>query len=453
MENRFRRAYPFAMRLNRRHVLAGLAALPYASSARAQAIVPELNPGTPDDQSGPLQDAFMRASAEGRPLFLPPGTYYAQNLQVPSNLVVQGIPGKTVLAAAGTAPVARVAGSAHVRFESITFGAGNGGPEGTEAGLLEIEASDHVTLTDCAFTGGKVSGISIHDAAAEIDTCDFLGHGLAAIFSLDSRGLTVSGNRIAGCGNGGILIWGNASRRGSSTVIGNSISGVGATAGGNGQNGNGINVFRCDDVLIANNRIADCAFTAIRLNSTNNVVVSGNLCRNSGEVAIFSEFAFTGSVIADNIVDGAALGISVTNMDQSGQVAAVTGNIVRNIRAASAVNPDTKPIGIYAEAETTITGNTIYSVVGTGIRAGNGEFLRNVVIADNVVSAVNTGIGVSVVDKAGPASVTGNIITAIDHGIVGLAWEAVVSDDLIRDAARYPHISLSGNRVGSQQTT
>ncbi len=437
------------MRPNRRHLLAGLAAFAFASPARAQAIVPELNPGTPDDQSGALQDALFRAAAEGRPLFLPPGTYYAQNLQVPSNLLVTGIPGTTTLAATGAAPVARIAGSAHVRFEGITFGQGNGGPEGAEAGLLEIEASDHVTLTDCAFTGGKASGISIHDAAARIDGCDFLGHGLAAIFSLDSRGLTISGNRIAGCGNGGILIWGNASRRGSSTIIGNSISGVGASNGGNGQNGNGINVFRCDDVLIANNRIADCAFTAIRLNATNNVVVSGNLCRNSGEVAIFSEFAFTGSIIADNIVDGAALGISVTNMDQSGQVATVTGNIVRNIRAASAVNPDTRPIGIYAEAETTITGNTVYAVVGTGIRAGNGRFLRNVVIADNVLSAVNTGIGVSVVDKAGPVAITGNIITALDHAIVGMEWEQVVSDDLARDAARYPHVSISGNRAGA----
>ena len=435
------------MRPNRRHIIAGLAAFALATPARAQAIVPELNAGTPDDQSGPLQDALLRASSEGRPLFLPPGTYYVQNLQVPSNLVVEGIPGKTVLAAVGSAPVARVAGSAHVRFESITFSAGNGGPVASEAGLLEIEASDHVTLADCAFTGGKASGIAIHDAAAQINACDFLGHGLAAIFSLDSRGLTVSGNRIAGCGNGGILIWGNASRRGSSTVIGNSISGVGATAGGNGQNGNGINVFRCDDVLIANNRIADCAFTAIRLNSTSNVVVSGNLCRNSGEVAIFSEFAFTGSVISDNIVDGAALGISVTNMDQSGQVATVSGNIVRNIRASSAVNPDTRPIGIYAEAETTITGNTVYSVAGTGIRAGNGEFLRNVVIAENVLSAVNTGIGVSVVDKAGAVAISGNTIAARDHAIVGMEWEQVVSDDLVRDAARYPHVSLNGNRV------
>ncbi|MGN6488164.1 MAG: TIGR03808 family TAT-translocated repetitive protein [Devosia sp.] len=437
------------MRPNRRHTLAGLAALLLATPARAQAIVPDLNPGSTDDQSGPLQDALLRASAEGRPLFLPPGTYFAQNLQVPSYLVVEGIPGKTMLAAAGEAPVARVVGSAHVRFENVGFSAGHGGPVGIEEGLLEIEASDHVTLTSCGFTGGKASGIVIHDAATEIDACDFLGHGRAAIFSADSRGLVAARNRIAGCGNAGILIRGGTSRRGASTLLGNSISGIGATNGGTGQNGNGISVFRCDDVLIANNRIADCAFTAIRLNATNNVVVSGNLCRNSGDVAILSQFAFTGSVISDNIVDGAALGISVTSMDRGGQLATITGNIVRNIRAASAVNPETRPIGIYAEAETTITGNTVAAVAGTGIRAGTGEFLRNVVIADNVVSAADTGIGVSVAPGAGPVSITDNTVTARAHGIVGLEAETVVSDDLVRDAAQYPQVSLSGNRVGA----
>ena len=106
-------------------------------------------------------------------------------------------------------------------------------------------------------------------------------------------------------------------------------------------------------------------------------------------------------------------------------------------------------IGIYAEAETTVTGNTVYSVVGTGIRAGNGRFLRNVVIADNVLSAVNTGIGVSVVEAAGPVAITGNIITALEHAIVGMEWEEVVSTDLARDAVRYAHVSISGNRAGA----
>src|SRR5690606_20224198 len=126
--------------------------------------------------------------------------------------------------------------------------------------------------------------------------------------------------------------------------------------GGNGQNGNGINIFRADEVIVADNHIADCAFTAIRLNSTNNTKISGNICLRSGEVAIFSEFSFSGSVIANNIIDGAASGISITNLDSGGRLAVCSGNIVRNITPVSLVNPDTVPIGIFAEADTAITG-------------------------------------------------------------------------------------------------
>src|SRR5690606_25018125 len=135
-----------------------------------------------------------------------------------------------------------------------------------------------------------------------------------------------------------------------SVVSGNTIERINWTAGGNGQNGNGVNVFRADDVIVADNVISDCAFTAVRVNAGRNTQVRGNTCLNSGEVAIFSEFGFSGSLIADNIIDGAATGIDITNLDSGGYLATCTGNIVRNIHPASAVNPDTRPVATYAEA-------------------------------------------------------------------------------------------------------
>ncbi len=431
-----------------------MAAIPFASLARAQSLVATdlgVAPGVTDDQSRPLQDALLRAAEEGRPLFLPAGTYFVQNLHVPSRLVLSGVPGATMLAAAADAPIVRVAGSAHVRFQDIGFGAGNGGPTAKGAGLVEIETSDNITLENCSFMGGHSNGLAVRDAAAEIISCDFSGHGQAGIFSLNSRGLRLSGNRIDQCSNGGILIWGSENRHDGSVVSGNFIQGVGFKDGGNGQNGNGINVFRCDDVILSHNQIADCAFSAIRLNSTNNAIVNSNLCRNSGEVAIFSEFAFSGSVIANNIVDGAAQGISITNLDSGGHLATCSGNVVRNIRPKSEVNPDTRPVGIYAEAETAVTGNTVEGVPGIGILAGWGPYLRNVVVADNVIRSVETGIGVSVVESDAPraVSITGNVIAPpVAKAIVGMAWQDVVSDDLVRDAAKYPYISLSGNKSG-----
>ena len=79
---------------------------------------------------------------------------------------------------------------------------------------------------------------------------------------------------------------------------------------GSGQNGNGVNVFRAGSVIVSNIRIADCAFSAIRSNSGSNCQMIGNSCARLGEVALYAAFAFEGAVIANNIVDKAAMGIS-----------------------------------------------------------------------------------------------------------------------------------------------
>jgi hypothetical protein len=40
------------------------------------------------------------------------------------------------------------------------------------------------------------------------------------------------------------------------------------------------------------------------------------------------------------------------------------------------------------------------------------------------------------------------IFDPLDHGIVGLHWDEIASDDLVRDAERYPHVSIDGNTIG-----
>jgi uncharacterized secreted repeat protein (TIGR03808 family) len=442
--------------LNRRRMLAGLAAasaLPLASPALAQALTANklgLVADSPADQSAAFQQALIEAASQGRPLFVPPGTYLVGNLQVPSNLTLEGVPGSSILAATGNNPVLRIAGSAHVRLTGLGFLAAAAGPDKAGSGLVEIEASSTVDIDGCAFQGGLANGIVVHEASARIAGCTFSKHALAAIFSTDSRGLDITGNHIMACSNGGILIWGSKNRHDGSIISANTISGIGWSNGGNGQNGNGINVFRCDDVIISDNQIGDCAFSAVRLNSTRNVAVTGNLCRNSGEVAIFSEFAFSGSVIANNIIDGAATGISITNLDQGGRLAVCTGNLVRNISAGSAVNPDTRPVGIYAEADTVISANSIDTVPGIGILAGNGPFLSNVAINANTISGASTGIAVSTVREAqtGKASISNNLISGSITPLAGRAWDEVTSTDLAADAAQFPNISVTGNVAG-----
>lgn len=425
------------MLANRRHVLAGLAILAATPAARAQSVLDATTlgvvGGTGQNQGAALQVALDRAAATGQVLQLPAGIIHVRGLDFPSNLVVQGVPGSTELTLLPDGNAMSIHDRGTLVLRDIGFASGQAG--------LTIEASDDITLERCRFRVSDI-GVSINDAGVTIRDCHFTELGDAAIHAMDSRGLFISGNTITHCGNAGIRIWRSENGADGSIVIGNRIANIDWRGGGNGQNGNGINVFKADEVIVASNHIADCAFTSVRLNSTNNSQVSGNTCLRSGEVAIFSEFAFSGSVIANNIIDTAATGISITNLDTGGQLAVCSGNIVRNITPASLVNPDTIPIGIFAEAETAITGNTVQNVPGVAIAAGYGTFLRNVLIGANVVSDSNIGIGVSVVDGAGAVMIADNAVSARDYAIVGLAWSDVVEPDLIANAGRYGNVSL-----------
>ena len=394
------------------------------------------------DQSDILQHLLGRAADTGQVLRLPRGNIYAQGLDLPGNLIVEGIPGRTTISSFSGGTIGSIHEHNALVLRDITF-SGRGTAEGTQ-GLLSLEYADSIALERCAFRGAPGIAVNIVDAAVTIRDCDFDDIGDAAIHAMDSRGLLISGNRIDGCSNAGIRIWRGESGPDGSIVTANRIANIDWRGGGNGQNGNGINVYRADEVIIADNHIADCAFTAVRLNATNNSQVSGNICLRSGEVAIFSEFEFSGSVIANNIIDGAATGISITNLDSGGQLAVCQGNIVRNITPTSAVNPDTIPIGIFAEAETAVTGNTVQGVPGVAIAAGYGTFLRNVLISGNVISESDIGIGVSVVDGAGPVHIGGNAIAAREHAVVGLSWTEVVETDLAGNAERYPNVSVGG---------
>ncbi len=425
---------------NRRRLLGGIAALTAAAPglAYAQGMLDATALGvigdSGEDQAAVLQAALDQASGAGQVLRLPAGVIIVSSIEFPGNLIVEGVPGRTEIRTMADGKRLSIQDRGSLVLRDIGFAAG--------MAALVIEASDAITLERCRFRDADI-GVAITDAAVTIRDCAFTELGDAAIHAMDSRGLHIAGNRIDQCGNAGIRIWRSQSGPDGSIVMANRIGNIDWRGGGNGQNGNGINIFKADEVIVASNHISDCAFTAVRLNSTNNSQVSGNTCLRSGEVAIFSEFAFSGSIIASNIVDGAATGISITNLDSGGQLAVCSGNIVRNITPSSLVNPDTIPIGIFAEAETAITGNTVQGVPGLAIGAGYGPFLRNVLISGNVVSESNIGIGVSVVDGAGAVHIGGNAVAARDHAIAGLAWSEVVEPDLLANADRYPNVTLS----------
>jgi uncharacterized secreted repeat protein (TIGR03808 family) len=175
-----------------------------------------------------------------------------------------------------------------------------------------------------------------------------------------------------------------------------------------------------------------------------------NFCYELEEVAIYSEFDFEDATIEGNLVDVAALGIAVTNMDKGGHGAVVRNNTIRNIvNKRPQGGPDSHGVGIGVEADTEVVGNTIENAPVMGIEVGSGKYLRNVTVTGNTVSQTGIGIGVTVVEGAGSAAITNNNITGARSGaIVGMHWDKPATGDLSQSgASKFPHLQISGNRV------
>ena len=197
--------------------------------------------------------------------------------------------------------------------------------------LVHIAECANVSITNCLITGSAKIGLALDRCGGRIERTTVTHAREAGIRAIESTGLAITDNTVTDCGNGGILVWRWSEGEDGTIVTGNRVERIGATAGGTGENGNGINVFRAHGVMVANNRIADCAFSAVRANAASNVQIIGNNCRDCGEVGIYAEFGFAGALIANNIVDRAATGISVANFNEGGRLAVVANNIIRDL--------------------------------------------------------------------------------------------------------------------------
>lgn len=407
-----------------------------------------LRPGAVDDQSQTLQRALDHAALSKRPLFLPPGRYVVSNLTLKSGAHIRGVPGATRLVYTGKGHMIIAENADSLHLEGLVIDGANR-PLGDYApSLVHFRAVKALTIRDCHVLGSTRTGIKLERCGGRITQNLVTGAKEAGIHANSSTGMTITDNDVKDCANNGILVWRWNTGEDGTIVMGNRISGIDFKDGGNGQNGNGINIFRANSVLVANNRIADCAFSAIRNNAGSNCQILGNSCSRLGETAIYSEFGYQGSIISNNVIDDATIGISITNFDHGGRLAVCSGNMVRNIRARSRNNPDSRGTGIGVEADVSLTGNVIEGGKGIGLAIGWGKYLRDVSATSNIVRDLSIGIGVSVVAGAGRATLSDNIVTGAKvASIAGMEWETVAVKDLVRRANAYPHIVLRGNQT------
>ena len=452
------------MPLNRRHLfgIAATGAGALAMSRQAAAAQPisalgrdatqyGLRPGSLEDQTRILQRAIDDAARAQAPLALPPGIYRTGTLRLPNGSQLVGVRGATRLVFVGGASMLTSEGADGVGLNSLVLDGGSI-PLPTRRGLVHCLSGRDIRITDCEITASGGNGIWLDNVAGELSGNIITKTAVTAITSFDAQGLTVTRNTIRDTNDNGIEILRTSIGDDGTLVADNRIEDIKAGPGGSGQYGNAINAFRAGNVIVRGNRIRNCDYSAVRGNSASNIQITGNSVSNVREVALYSEFAFEGAVIANNTVDGAALGVSVCNFNEGGRLAVVQGNIIRNLlakRPAGTAPDDDGGIGIYVEADTSVSGNVIENAPSFGIVAGWGKYLRDVAITGNVIRNAFVGVGISVTPGAGTALVSDNMISETPRGaVVGLDHARPITPDLSAEGApRFAQVVLGTNAV------
>ena len=436
--------------INRRFVLlglagtAGIAQTRYALAASAalqdakmrgslNAVEAGVLPGAFDAQSRVFQDMLNNASDKDLAIFLPAGDYVIGNIILPARVRLAGVKGATRLIFAGGDFLLATKASEAIELDGITIDGGSMPLMQDVQALLDIRNGAEVSIKNVEITGSSRHGLYLENCGGAVESCTISNAIEAGLYSVNAVALRIQGNIIHTCSNGGIWVHRFEIGDDGTQVLNNRISGIASTNGGTGQWGNGINVYQANNVIIANNTLNNCAFSAIRANSASNVQIVGNQCLKSGETGIYAEFKFEGAVINSNIVDGAANGISVVNFNEGGRLATVQGNIVRNLKTEGPYPAEVAGFGygIAIEADTTATGNTIENAPKAAFLVGWGEFMRNIVITGNVVRNAATGVQISVVEGTGKAVITDNVFDDIKGSAIGgFRWADQVTGDL-----------------------
>lgn len=403
-------------------------------------------PGATADDSKTLQAGIDRAAERGVALVLQPGRYLVNNLRLREGTHLRGTPGRSILAHSAAGPMLTGDGANRARLEGLVVEGGSYALTGERAGLVVLNRSRGIVLADLEIRGSRANGIVLTGCAGSIRDCLLAGIAQAGIFSLDAEGLEITRNAINDCANNGILIWRSRAGEDGTIVSGNRIERIRAEAGGTGQNGNGVNVYRGGSVLVSGNRITDCAFTAIRGNAASNIQMVANSCARLGEVALYAEFGFEGALIANNLVDGAATGISVTNFNEGGRLAVVQGNLIRNLIRREHEPEDKRGDGIAVEADAVVTGNTIENAPNAGMIIGWGPYMREVVATSNVIRKARVGIMFTRDPGAGAALIAQNLISGTRDGAIrAMDKGVVVGPEFVRGGAQNGRVTIAGN--------
>ena len=413
----------------------------------AHDVVPGLEPNADRDQTALLQAAIDAAASRDVPLVLPPGVFRVSDLRLRSSTRLIGQSCTTLLQFSGGAAFVTADKADGLTVQGVVLdGAFKAFDAARGEGMLTVYNSKNVRIGDIEIRNSARGGLSLAGCSGRIShtsISDALDFGLK---SLDATGLDIIGNTIVNCGNNGILVWRSQQGEDGTAVSSNRISNIRNAAGGTGQYGNGINVFRAGSVNVSQNRISDCTYSAIRGNAASNIHIIANSCERLGEVAIYAEFGFEGALIANNLIDAAATGISVTNFKEGGRLAVIQGNLIGNLFRREHEKEYKRGEGIGVEADAVISGNTIEGAPTVGIQIGWGPFMRDVAATGNVIRSARVGISITAAAEAGACLIANNLISKTEDGAIRrMSLGVVTGPDLAREPSASGRMTITGN--------
>ncbi len=394
------------------------------------------------DQTHALQNAIYQASKQKKPLYLPAGRIRTRGLSLPNHCHLIGVAHNTELSFQGGRALLSCKGASSLHLEGLTL---TGNSLRVNTALVSLHNVKKLSLTQCVINHSLKNGVSLHNCGGLVGHNEFHDIKETALFCENSKGLEISHNLVHHIKNNGIQVW--RSRKGyDGTIIShNRIKHIASQNGGSGQHGNGINVFRAHDVMVSNNHISHCKFSAVRFNSASNAQIMNNHCLHMGEVALYVEFAFEGAVVSNNIVDDAATGVSVTNFKEGGRLATVTGNLIRNIKKHPIETGHSS--GIFVEADCVVSNNVIETSIHNGISVGWGKYVRDVVVSANLIRQCQVGIALTGDERGGAMAIHNNVISHTKKGAIrAIDHDRYIGTDLTKKGAKqYPNFSIINN--------
>ncbi|GLK57487.1 putative secreted repeat protein (TIGR03808 family) [Methylopila capsulata] len=386
---------------------------------------------TAANPSAALSSAIAAAISQGKPLFIEPGSYTVSNVVISGPIELIGVPGKVTLKmASGAKSILVLQNFSSAQLSGLIFDGADLTPSdaygvGYRALLVArrtTTVASRIRIERCAFQAADGYGLGISQCAAFVTDSRF-SNLYAATGASNHEGFVFEGNRIGAMRNNGVVISRDAGTPAITRIVGNRVDGVSRTLPeSTGYQGNAVLIESESNVVVAQNEIHDCAFTAVRLNGCTRARVVQNHCDKHGEVAIYIEGFGNGRqiandgydvVVSDNVINDAGVGVAIANIDYSGRLGVISNNIIRRISkrtvAAGTPNQYTSPGKAIAVETCALIANNFVENAFQAIDVSAGSYTQDSVVIGNVLRQTTLAMGVSTVNGAKDVLVADNL--------------------------------------------